>query len=86
MDRFVVRKRTAEDDGNIEKCTKIQNKSNYYLLQWTFKGVHNVSYNSKRYASYNIAVHVTFVSDYDDNQNVQIYCRSYRWKDLRKLI
>ena len=32
MDRFVVRKRTAEDDGNIEKCTKIQNKSNYYLF------------------------------------------------------
>lgn len=32
MDGFVVRKRTAEDDENIEKCTKIQNKSNYYLF------------------------------------------------------
>ena len=32
MDRFVIRKKTAEDDGIIEKCTKIQNKSNYYLF------------------------------------------------------
>lgn len=30
MDRFVVKKITAENDRNIEKCTKIQNKSIYY--------------------------------------------------------
>lgn len=34
MGRYIIRKRTAEDDGNIEKCTQkcIQNKSNYYLF------------------------------------------------------
>lgn len=32
MDRFIIRKRTSEDDGNNEKCTKIQNKSNNYLF------------------------------------------------------
>jgi hypothetical protein len=30
MGRFVVKKITAEDDENVEKCAKIQNKSNYY--------------------------------------------------------